>query len=217
MVQALASRSPSANRLAQALKAGKIEKSDVPAYVARQLRRTVGSGFVEIWGPIDALSGDKAALFARYRRLLESEAAKQADPRKGRLLFEKTCSSCHTLYERGGKIGPELTGANRGDLEYLLGNILNPSEVIQDAYQMRMILTQKGRLYTGILAGENERQLELRVVGEEDPVVIARSRILSDETAKVSMMPEGLLSTLSDQEVLELVAYLRTTKQVSRP
>jgi len=216
-VMALASRSASGGRLAQAIKSGAVPRRDVPPYVARQLLRVVGTGFVEIWGPVEALPGGKEAAFAKYRALLTPDAVAKADPQAGRVVYDRTCASCHTLYEKGGLIGPELTGANRGDLEYLLGNMLNPSEVIQEGYQMRMILTQTGRLYTGTVAGENERQIRLRVVGEEDPVVIARSLILSDETAKLSMMPEGLLATLSDAEMLQLVAYLKTTKQVPLP
>ena len=66
------------------------------------------------------------------------------------------------------------------------------------------------------MANESERQVTLRVVGQ-DPVVIAKSSIQSREEMPISMMPEGLLGTLSDSEVLALVAYLRTTKQVTLP
>ena len=63
------------------------------------------------------------------------------------------------------------------------------------------------------MASETERELVLRVVGAE-PVTIPKSEIQSRDSPKVSLMPEGLLSTLKDQEVIDLVAYLRTTKQV---
>ncbi len=121
------------------------------------------------------------------------------------------------MYGEGGLIGPEITGANRTNLEYVLGNVLTPSAVIQDAYKMLLVLTEEGRVYSGILAGENERQLTLRVAGQEQPVVIAKSYIESREIAQVSMMPDGLFSNLTDAEVLDLVAYLRTDQQVPLP
>ena len=82
---------------------------------------------------------------------------------------------------------------------------------------MEMVLTDEGRLYSGISAGENERQLRLKVADQADPVLIAKSAIESREMAAVSMMPVGLLNTLSDREVIDLIAYLRTRKQVPLP
>ena len=138
----------------------------------------------------------------------------RSDTSTGRVLFQKTCGGCHRLFELGGQIGPELTGANRGDMNYLLGNILTPSEVIQDAYRMSLVLTTEGRLYSGILAGESERHIELRVVGESDPVIIPKSTIASREVAPVSMMPDGILHDLTDANVLDLIKYLQAPQQV---
>ena len=192
-------------------------RRDVPAYVARQLRRVVGSGFVEIWGPLDALPAQAATDLTKYRALLTETALGKADPKRGRAVFKRTCISCHKMYDEGGLIGPELTGANRTDLNYILGNVLTPSDVIQDDYRMVLVLTNEGRLYSGILAGENERSLSLRVAGQDEAVIIPKSAIASREVAKVSMMPEGILRNLTDAEVLDLVAYLRTPKQVPLP
>ena len=216
-IHTLAARPASGWELAQAIKSGAVPRRDVPAYVARQLRRVVGSGFVEIWGPIDAASAEKEATFKKYRELLSTEALAKANASHGRAVFQRTCSQCHRLYGEGGMIAPDITGANRGDMNYLLGNILSPSDVIQDDYKMLMVLTDEGRFYSGILAGENERQIQLRVVGENEPVSIDKSAIQSREVAPVSMMPEGLLRNISDREVLDLVKYLRTVRQVPMP
>ena len=122
----------------------------------------------------------------------------------------RTCHACHTLFGEGGDIGPDITGANRGSLEYLMGNIITPSAIIQDAYKMTLVVTDEGRVYSGIVSGENERQLQLRVAGQDQPAIIPKSRIESREIAKVSMMPTGLLNTLKDKEVLDLFAYLQS-------
>ena len=214
-VLTLASRRNPARALTHMLSEGEIPKSDIPAYVARQMRRVVGNSFTDVWGPIDALSSDKQAAFAKYRELLTPERLAEADTAHGRQLFKKTCYACHKLYGEGGVVGPEITGANRSNLEYILGNVLTPSAEIQDAYRMTIVLTDEGRVWSGIVAGEDNRRLLLRVANEDEPVSIPKSTIESRDVAPVSMMPEGLLANLKDEEVLDLVAYLQTKKQVA--
>ena len=213
-IHALATRTQYARQMTRAIKEGSVPKRDVPAYVARQLRRIVGASFVDVWGPIDALSDDKQAAFAKYRKLLTVDALRRADPSHGRTVFKRTCMACHRMYGEGGIVGPDITGVNRANLEYLLGNILTPSAIIQDEYKMVMVVTDEGRVISGIVVGENERQLRLRVANQEKPMILAKSQIESRDVAPVSMMPDGLLQTLSDQEVLDLVAYLQTEQQV---
>ena len=198
--------------LTQAIKDEQIKKNQVPAYVARQLRRVVGNGFVEVWGPIDQLSGNKAVAYKRYQHLLTDQALATADIANGRVLFQRTCSACHTLYGEGGNLGPDITGSNRSNISYLLSNLIEPSGEIQDDYRMVVITSRDGRTYSGNIISENDRQLTLRVIGQ-DQLVINKSDIQSQETAAVSMMPEGLMQTLSDKEVLDLIAYLRTSQQ----
>jgi putative heme-binding domain-containing protein len=89
---------------------------------------------------------------------------------------------------------------------------IEPSGEIQDDYRMVVITSRDGRTYSGNIISENDRQLTLRVIGQ-DQLVINKSDIQSQETAAVSMMPEGLMQTLSDKEVLDLIAYLRTSQQ----
>lgn len=211
-VQTLASRPKSGWLLTQAISKNVIPKKDVPTYVARQLRRVVGSGFVEVWGPIDHVAFDEKA-YKKYRSLLTDKAVSEASKVRGRMVFQNTCAPCHKLYGEGGIIGPELTGSNRSNLDYLLGNILDPSGEIQDDYKMVVITTRDGRTYVGNVAKETERQLTLRIVGQ-DAVVINKSDIQTREVTPSSMMPTGLLDNLSEKEVTELIAYLRTTAQV---
>lgn len=211
-LQTLACRTTYGRSLTRAIKDGKIKKSDVPAYVARQLRRVVGNGFVEVWGPIDQLSGNKAVAYKRYQHLLTDQTLATADINNGRAIFQRTCSACHTLYGEGGNVGPDLTGSNRTNIDYLLSNIIEPSGEIQDDYRMVVITSRDGRTYSGNIIAESDRQLTLRVIGQ-DQLVLNKSDIQSQETASVSMMPEGLMETLSDKQVLDLIAYLRTNQK----
>ena len=207
-IQTMSSRPKYGWQLSQALSKNIVPKADVPAYAARQLLRVVGSGFIEIWGPIEQSKIDEKA-YLKYKKLLTDQAISKANPIKGRTVFKSTCGPCHKMYGEGGIIGPDLTGSNRTNVEYLLSNVMDPGGEIQDDYKMVVITTRDGRNYAGNIASENERQLVMRIVGQ-DAVVINKSNIQSRETTEVSMMPPGLFNNLSDQDVLALVAFLRT-------
>ena len=209
-VYSLAARSSHGRLLTEAIRTGRIPKQDVPAQLTRQLQRILGPTFVDVWGPIDVLPADKEAAYAKYRGLLTDAAIEKGDLANGKAVYSRACASCHRLHGNGGEIGPELTGANRGNLEYLLSNILTPSEVIQDAYRMQVVLLDDGRVYSGIPAEENEHQLRLRVENQPEPITISVAEIESREIASTSLMPEGLLANLSDTDVIDLIRYLRS-------
>jgi putative heme-binding domain-containing protein len=192
VVQTLASRSGYGWQLTQAIKKEDVPRRDVPSYVARQLRRAVA--------------------FKKYRELLKPDVLDKADLNRGRLLFQRSCMACHKLHGEGGQLGPDITGANRSSLDYLLDNILDPSGVIQDDYRMVMITTRDGRTFAGNVVSEDERQLKLRIVGQD--IALVKSEIQSREVSPVSMMPEGILNTLKDAEVVDLFAYLQAMKPV---
>ncbi|MDA1121860.1 MAG: PmoA family protein [Bacteroidetes bacterium] len=210
----LASRRVYASLLTRAIRQEWISKSEIPAYIARQLRRVMGNGFVEVWGPIDDIPADIEVQYNKYRKLLTNENLQRADVIKGKVIFTKTCGACHQMYGEGGILGPELTGSNRTNTDYLLSNILEPSADIQDDYKMVIVTTRDGRTYLGTVAGDNDRQLVLKVVGQ-DQVSINKSDIQSREDTPNSMMPPGLINTMNDQEVLDLVAYLKTQKELA--
>ncbi len=206
-IETLSSRPTYGWQLTTALKNKKIPRKDVSANTARQLRRVVGSGFVEVWGPIDDKPRDNKE-FAKYTRLMTGDDIKKADLNAGKQIFMSTCGPCHKMFGQGGNIGPDLTGSNRQNLDYLLFNILTPSAEIQDDYRMVVVTTRDGRTYSGNVVSENQRQLTMRVVGRDD-VVINKSSIQSKEVTSTSMMPQGLLNNLSEEETVNLLSYLQ--------
>jgi putative membrane-bound dehydrogenase-like protein len=214
VVHALSSRPSHGTQLMEAIKDGVVPKRDIPAYIARLMLRVVGNRFLEVWGPIESESPEDSASFEIFRELLTDDALTAANKRKGRELYNQTCFACHQMYGEGGLVGPDLTGANRTDLTYLLGNILTPSAVIKDDYKMTMIFTNDGQVYSGVLLDEDERQVRLRTVSGDDPVVIAKSQIADREITELSMMPEGLLDHLSEAELIDLFAYLGSLEPV---
>ncbi|MCH6234277.1 PVC-type heme-binding CxxCH protein [Cognataquiflexum rubidum] len=211
-MQTLSSRQRYGGMLTKEIKEKRIAKSEVPAGVARQLLRVVGSGFIEVWGPIEQVASDEAA-YKKYRAMINPSSLSSADLKAGKKIFQNTCGSCHKMFGEGSVIGPDLTGSNRADTEYILLNVLEPSAEIQDDYKMVVINTRDGRTYSGNVINETQRQLTLRVVGQE-PVIINKSSIQSKDVTPVSLMPPGLFSNLTEKEIVDLMAYLKTSKRV---
>ncbi len=114
----------------------------------------------------------------------------------GRAVFAKICQQCHTLFGIGGKIGPELTGSNRADLDYLLSNILDPSAVMAKEYQPSVIVTTDGRVITGLIREQTPTALTVQTANEL--VVLPKGEIDELKLSDQSMMPDDLLKPLSD-------------------
>ena len=110
-------------------------------------------------------------------------------------------------------IGPDLTGADRGSLYYLLENILDPSAIVPDAYKMQVITRKDGSVVAGALAEQNERMVVIQNLLE--PITVPRSDIAKLEVINESTMPDGLLQTLDENQVADLIAYLQSKKQVA--
>jgi putative heme-binding domain-containing protein len=214
-LQTLASRPRYGRMLTEAIAKGTVPRTDLPAALPRQLLRVAGTPFLDVWGPVERSATDDRA-YARYRAVLNDTAMARANLAQGRALFRKTCGPCHRLNGEGGSVGPDLTGTNRVNANWLLLNVLEPNAEVQDAYKMTVVTTRDGRTYSGTVAAESDRQLTLRVIAPDQApaqgrgsVVVNKADIQSRETTAVSMMPPGLLDTLTDPEVVDLMAYLR--------
>ena len=215
VIETLASRKSYARALAKAMGEGKVAKEEIPAYVARNLYSMLGKSFEKVYGKVEQVSADKDKLIAKYKSMVLSSDVSKADASNGRAIYKRTCGACHVLYGEGGKIGPELTGSNRSDLDYFLLNVLAPSYDVPEGYRMVTITSKDGQVSVGNVIEENANKVVLNMVGQQS--VIAKSDVKTRVTSKISMMPEGLLLTLKDPEILDLIKYLRTEKQVPLP
>jgi putative heme-binding domain-containing protein len=116
------------------------------------------------------------------------------------------------LFGVGGTVGPDITGANRGDLDYILQNIIDPNAVIPNEYRTTIIETQDGRSLTGIVKKRDATSLTVATANEI--LTLPGTEIALARQSELSMMPEGLLVQLSDQEVRDLIYYLGRPGQV---
>ncbi len=130
-------------------------------------------------------------------------------------MFAKTCANCHVLFDAGKRIGPELTGSQRTNLDYVLDNVLDPSAAVARDYQMTQLVLVDGRLLTGIVVEENEQTLTLQSPTER--VTFSKDDIDERERSPLSMMPEGFLNSLSTEDARDLVGYLASPQQVPLP
>lgn len=174
---------------------------------------TINAWIAQSWGSVRATADDKKKEITRLKGVLTEEALAKADAHNGRALFTKTCAQCHTLYNVGAKIGPDLTGSNRADVNYLLENIVDPSAVIGKDYLLWMIHMKDGRAIDGIIKAQTDDAVTVATTTEM--LTLVRPEIERMKVSTVSMMPEGLLSGMSEKEVRDLVAYLRSPSQVA--
>ena len=168
----------------------------------------------EVWGVVRPVALDKQPEIERWTGILTAERLAAADLPHGRDVFARTCQRCHTLFGEGEAIGPDITGSNRADLAYLLQNMVDPNAIIPAEYQVTIIATEDGRVLTGILVEERADAIVLRT--ENERLVLGRDEIDAMRPDANSMMPQGQLDTLTEDEVANLVAYLQTGAQVPR-
>ena len=125
------------------------------------------------WGKIgQATPGEK---LARIRWLQVELGSGTGDPKHGKELFTKHCAACHTLFGEGGKVGPDLTTADRKNRDYLLTHIVDPSLYVRPEFMSYNVTTLDGRRLTGLVEridrGERHaRQRDREQAGQDDGV-----------------------------------------------
>jgi putative heme-binding domain-containing protein len=151
-------------------------------------------------------------MIASVKSMLTKKPKTDPDLSLGRALFEKTCAQCHQLYGNGGKVGPDITGSNRANLDYLLENIYDPSGVIPREYAATFFVTKDGRSITGIVKERNNQTVTVATANET--LVLAIDDIEGEKPSDTSMMPDDQMKPFSEHEIRSLFAYLQHPVQV---
>jgi putative membrane-bound dehydrogenase-like protein len=201
----------------EAVADGTIPKLEVEAATLRQLRLlddpSVNQRLEELWPSLPLLNRHQVQRIQELETKLSPEVLAKAQLGKGRTTWNKLCASCHRLYGQGGTIGPELTGAQRSNLRYLTENILDPSGSVAANYRVSLFLQRDGTLLSGVVVGEDETTFSVQTVKEK--VVIDKGMIEERKDSTQSLMPEGLLDALTDEERRDLIGYLMASRQVA--
>ncbi|HEY2840290.1 MAG TPA: PVC-type heme-binding CxxCH protein [Pirellulales bacterium] len=212
----LGSRLDYAQTLMDAVGKKQIAAADLSADLVRQLHNLknvdLDRKITEHWGAVRDTDEDKAKIIAEYKQQLTSRPKQKPDVHLGRAVFAKTCQQCHILFATGGKVGPELTGSNRKELDYVLSNVLDSSAQVGKDYQATVLGTDDGRVLTGIIRGEDKDSVTL--VTATETVIVPKDEIEERTLSTKSMMPDDLWKPLSDHEIRSLVLYLASPEQV---
>ena len=134
-----------------------------------------------------------------------------AQPQTNNYAPPQTCAACHTLFDlgqSGANLGPNLTGSGRANLDYLLENIVDPSAVVPADYKLSTITLKDGRVFSGFISAKNEQTLTLRTMTENQTLPTAD--VTKIEGSPLSLMPDGLLDALNQEQVRDLFGFLMT-------
>jgi putative membrane-bound dehydrogenase-like protein len=212
----LTSRKSWAEAFIAAIEAGRIDPRTVLEPTIRKLQLHDSPRIAEAckkhWGDLAGPSPEE--LRASIEKLVSVISNGSGNPYQGKQLFTQSCGKCHILFGQGGQIGPDLTTYKRDDLRGILLNVVHPSAEIREGFENYVVRTVDGRILTGFIADQDANVLVLRGADGHN-VSLAREEIEDLRATPVSLMPDGQLKAMADQQIRDLFAYLRATQPLS--
>ena len=204
----LGSRPTSALLMLRQVDDGLIAKSSLPQDVVQTMSLhadpEVKKLMAKHWGKIRATPAEKQEQIKRLYALVRQGGG---NPTTGHALFAKKCGVCHTLFGEGGKTGPDLTGYERTNLDFLTTAVADPSAAIREEFTSFAVTTADGRTLTGLITEQTTRTVTMRGA-DNRPVLLNRDDIEELTALPISLMPENQMNELKDQEIRDLFAYL---------
>ena len=210
VISALIAKPGWAAKILNAVEAGKVRREEITALMARQIRghgaKELEGKLNQVWGSLRDTPQERLDLMSQWRQKMQSATLARADLNRGRALFQKACASCHKMYGEGGTSGPELTGSGRDNLDYLLQNIIDPSSQVPAAYRLSTIAMKDGRLLSGVVVARSAQTLGVQTATER--VNLDSGDVDQVKQTEQSLMPDGLLQNMTDDEVRDLFGFL---------
>jgi putative heme-binding domain-containing protein len=211
VLAALLERQGGPDALAQAL--AEVQLAPEVARAALSYMYSVGRSD----GALSAALGQAAGIAMEDKPITPEEmtrlaalAMSQGDVERGELVFRRadlSCQKCHALAGAGGNIGPDLSAIGvSSPVDYLVSSILEPDAAIKEHYETQIVLTVDGLIITGVVADENDQRLILRTAEGVDRS-IPKADIEEREKGN-SLMPQGLVKFMTEQEFLDLTRFL---------
>jgi len=198
--------------LLAAVAAGKIARTDVPVEVIERIKlhgdASLDAQVHKLWGRTRATPDEKQQQMQRLAGLV-ADAEHPGDLVRGRAAFVKTCAKCHKLHGEGADIGPDLTGYERDNLDFLLLSTVDPSAAIREEFTTFRVLTVDGLVLTGFIKERGSRTITLQTADQGQLVLPIEDLEEGPTAVPTSLMPDKLLDPLGDQQLRDLFAYLR--------
>ena len=215
VVDVLASRITWAKQLVSEVEKKSVLRTDISAEIVQRLELygdpELNSSIKRIWGNTRATPEEHLAEMKRIGQIARGGVGDKA---AGKKLFTESCAKCHKLFGEGKEIGPDLTGYERSNLDFMLLSIVDPGAAIREEYTTFRVVTNDGLVLTGFIKERGQDTITM-ITADQGATVIAKTDIEEGPTAiKTSLMPEKQLSTLSDSQIRNLFAYLQSLSPV---
>lgn len=209
-LNSLTSRPAFALALLDAVKAGTFEKKRLTALHLRQMRNLsdarVNQQLDLVWGKVGESSAEAKATIARVKQTYEAAPLWAYSAKAGEEVYQRACIACHARNGQGNNIGPDLAGSWRNGLDYFLENIIDPNAVVGADFQLNVITKKDGGVISGMIEKQTDTSLVVRTPTET--LTVPLDQVKSREISPQSLMPAGLLETLSPRETIELLKFL---------
>lgn len=187
-------------------------KADAGRLLRNAPYRDLRERALKAFPPPGKLSPDKIPTIAA---LLQ----RQGKPGRGRKLMAASstndlqCLKCHAVHGVGGNVGPDLSviGSKSGR-DYLFESIIYPSKAIADQYRNWAVETKKGQGLTGLLVEDKPGYIVLRDANAKDTRIERKDIEGKPEASPISIMPDNLLASMTEEDLVDIVAYLETLK-----
>ena len=216
-ISVLAGRPSSARHLLDAVDAGDCAKQHVSLenlLVIKQHQDTALNRRIDhLWGPLNQPSEVKQERIRQVSAILQGEPG---DSKAGASVFSQVCASCHKIFDQGAVIGPDLTGYERSNLEFLITAIVDPNLAVREEYELATLTLRPSKdndenvILSGFIKALDDASITIAdLTGNE--TVVAKHSILNQQNTPTSIMPEGLLQTLDEGQIRNLFAYLQAS------
>ncbi|MCA9121417.1 MAG: HEAT repeat domain-containing protein [Planctomycetaceae bacterium] len=199
--------------LLAAIESKRVMASEVDARLRQQLLThpdaTIQQLAANLLGSVSETS--RAKVLAEY--MLVPQLA--GDAGRGKMIFTKSCATCHRLQDIGKHVGPDLTALTDKSPAAILVAILDPNRAVEDKFRNYIALTNDGRQFTGMITNETGNSITLTGADAKEQTILRTDLEELLSTGK-SLMPEGLEKELPPQAVADVIAYARSISAVPK-
>jgi putative heme-binding domain-containing protein len=206
-IEALTSRETWTKAMLNAIAEKKVPASGFPAPVRRALATSKDKGIrdlaFQVLGAWQDSSDDVKSLIAQKKQACLTG---EPDLANGKLMFTATCMICHEFHGGGQKVGPDLIGSGRSNLDALLANVIDPNQIIGNGYENITVSTKDGRTLAGRIVEDTPGHVKLLGAGGAAQIV-SRDQIATLTNTKQSLMPMGF-GNLPDAAFRDLIWYI---------
>ena len=210
-MEVLCSRAEWADRVLDGIAARNLSRGLLTPWHVRQLLsledEQINGRLAREWGAVNQTSAERRAEIAGVIKEFKEAPLWAFNREKGAEHFKKLCASCHLPNEGNERLGPNLDGTGAKGIEYIVENIVDPNAVIGRDYQAWIVVTNGGRVITGLIESQTDSAVTIRIA--TSTVTIGRDEIDEMQISDNSFMPQGLLKELNDRERMELLIHLR--------